>query len=99
MNGLLNFIIAFIFVAVGTIVLLGKGDAMMANYRIAFKGGKLRFVKRREYKKSARPLYALLFFLLALMMVLEYIFRPIPEYYTIIVLAVLISIMTHWKRL
>ena len=93
MNGLLNFIIAFIFVALGTIVLLGKGDAMMANYRIAFKGGKLRFVKRREYKKSARPLYALLFFLLALMMVLEYIFRPIPEYYTIIVLAVLISII------
>ena len=93
MNGLLNFIIAFIFVTLGTIVLLGKGDAMMANYRIAFKGGKLRFVKRREYKKSARPLYALLFFLLALMMVLEYIFRPIPEYYTIIVLAVLISII------
>lgn len=93
MNGLLNFIIAFIFVALGTIVLLGKGDAMMANYRIAFKGGKLRFVKRREYKKSARPLYALLFFLLALMMVLEYIFRPIPEHSAIIALAVIIPII------
>jgi hypothetical protein len=93
MNGLLNFIIAFIFVALGTIVLLGKGDAMMANYRIAFKGGKLRFVKRREYKKSARPLYALLCYLLALISVLEYILRPIPEHSAIIALAVIIPII------
>ena len=93
MNGLLNFIIAFIFVALGTIVLLGKGDAMMANYRIAFKGGKPKFVKRREYKKSARPLYALLFYLLALMIILEYIFRPIPEHSAIIALAVIIPII------
>ena len=93
MNGLLNFIIAFIFVALGTIVLLGKGDAMMANYRIAFKGGIPEFVKRREYKKSARPLYALLFYLLALMIILEYIFRPIPEHSAIIALAVIIPII------
>ena len=93
MNGLLNFIIAFIFVALGTIVLLGKGDAMMANYRIAFKGGKPEFVKRREYKKSARPLYALLCYLLALISVLEYILRTIPEYYAIIALAVIIPII------
>ena len=93
MNGLLNFIIAFIFVALGTIVLLGKGDAMMANYRIAFKGGKPEFVKRREYKKSARPLYALLFYLVALMIILEYIFRPIPEHSAIIALAVIIPII------
>ena len=93
MSGLFNFIIAFALFTLGTIVLLGKSDAMMANYRIAFKGGKLTFVKRREYKKSARPLYALLCYLLALISVLEYILRPIPEYYAIIVLAIIIPIV------
>ena len=93
MSGLFNFIIAFALFTLGTIVLLGKADAMMANYRIAFKGGKLTFVKRREYKKSARPLYALLCYLLALISVLEYILRPIPEYYAIIVLAIIIPIV------
>ena len=98
MDGLLNFSVAFVLVAFAVLVLMGKADGMMAKYKLAFKEGKPRFVKYREYDtRRTRPLFALVLFLLAVFMVLEYIFRPMPEWCSLIVLAVIVPIALYME--
>ena len=98
MDGLLNFSFAFLFVALAVLVLLGKADAMMTKYRFSFKEGKPKFVAYRRYDaRRARPLLALILFLLAVFIVLEYILRPLPEYAAIILMAVLIPILAYME--
>ena len=71
MDGLLNFTVAFVLVAFAIVVLLGKADGMMAKYKLAFKDGKLKFVKYREYDvRRTRPLFAFVLFLLAVFIVI-----------------------------
>ena len=98
MDGLLNFSVAFVFVAFAVVVLMGKADGMMAKYKLAFKEGKPRLVKYREYDtRRTRPLFALVLFLLAVFMVLEYIFRPMPDWCSLIVLAVIVPIVLYME--
>ena len=98
MDGLLNFSVAFVLVAFAVVVLMGKADRMMAKYRLTFKDGKLRFVKYREYDAvRARPLFALVLFLVAAFLVLEYILRPIPEWCALILLAVVVPIALYME--
>ena len=92
----MNFSVAFVLVVFAVVVLMGKADALMAKYRLAFKDGKPRFVKYREFDaKRARPLFALIFLVLAVFLVLEYIFRPIPEWYALIILAVALPVALY----
>ena len=96
MDGLLNFSVAFVLVVFAVVVLMGKADALMAKYRLSFKDGKPRFVKYREFDaKRARPLFALIFLVLAVFLVLEYIFRPIPEWYALIILTVALPVALY----
>ena len=96
MEGLLNYSVAFVLVAFAVVVLMGKADKIMAKYRMAFKDGKLKFVKYREYDAGrARPFFALIFFLLAVFLVLEYVFRPIPEWCALLLLVVLLPIALY----
>ena len=96
MDGLLNFTVAFVLVAFAIVVLLGKADGMMAKYKLAFKDGKLKFVKYRKYDaERVRPLFALILFVFALFMVLEYVFRPIPEWCALLPLVVLLPIALY----
>ena len=67
MEKILIFLIAFAFVAIGVMLLMGKADFMLDKYRLAFREGKLRNVKIREYDKKARPVVAILFFLVAVL--------------------------------
>lgn len=98
MDGLLNFSVAFVLVAFAVVVLMGKADGMMAKYKLAFKEGKPRFVKYREYDtERTRPLFALILFLLAVFMVLEYLLRPLPEYAALILIAVLLPILLYME--
>ncbi len=98
MDGLLNFSVAFVLVAFAVFVLMGKADGMMAKYKLAFKEGKLKFVKYREYDtERTRPLFALILFLLAVFMVLEYVFRPLPLWCSLIVLAVIVPIALYME--
>ena len=98
MDGLLNFSVAFVLVAFAVVVLMGKADRMMAKYRLTFKDGKLRFVKYREYDAvRARPFFALVLFLVAAFLVLEYILRPIPEWCALILLAVVVPIALYME--
>ena len=96
MEGLFNFLVAFALVALAVIVLMGKADGLMGKYSLTFKGGKLRFVKYRSYDpRRARPLFALMMFLVAAFVVLEYVFRPIPQWYALILLAVVLPIALY----
>ena len=98
MDGLLNFSLAFVLVLFAVLVLLGKADRMMAKYRLSFKDGKLKFVKYREYDAvRARPLFALVLFIIAVFLVLEYIFRPIPEWCALLPLAVVVPIALYME--
>jgi hypothetical protein len=98
MNGLLNFIMAFVFVALAVLVLMGKADKMMGKYRLTLKDGKLRFVKIRSYDaKRARPLFALIMVLLAVIMVLEYVLRPMPTWYSLIALGIIVPIALYME--
>ena len=77
---------------------MGKADGMMAKYKLAFKEGKPRFVKYREYDtERTRPLFALILFLLAVFMVLEYVFHPLPLWCSLILLAVIVPIAIYME--
>ena len=96
MEGLFNFLVAFALVALAVIVLMGKADGLMSKYRLTFKDGKPRFVKYRSYDpRRARPLFALMMSLVAAFVVLEYVFRPIPQWYALILLAVVVPIALY----
>lgn len=96
MDGLLNFSVAFVLAAFALLVLMGKVDGMMAKYRLTFKDGKLRFVKYREYDAvRARPLFALVLFVLAVFVVLEYLLRPIPQWSALLLLALVLSVALY----
>ena len=98
MDGLLNFSLAFVLVAIALLVLLGKADGMMTKYRLATKDGKLKFVAYRRYDaRRVRPLLALVLFLLAVFILLEYILRPLPEYAAIILVAVQLPILLYME--
>ena len=93
MDGLLNFFVAFVLVLFAVLVLMGKADRMMGKYKTVFKDGKLRFVKYREYDAvRARPLFALILFIVAVFTVLEYLLRPLPEWCAFIVLGIVLPI-------
>jgi hypothetical protein len=98
MDGLLNFSLAFLLVAFALLVLLGKADAMMTKFKLVKKGGKLKFVAYRRYDVGrTRPLYALVLFLLAVFILLEYLLRPLPEYAALILIAVLLPILLYME--
>ena len=98
MDGLLNFSLAFLLVAFALLVLLGKADAMMTKYKLVKKDDKLKFVAYRRYDaRRVRPLFALVLFLLAVFILLEYILRPLPEYAAIILVAVVIPILVYME--
>ena len=93
MDGLLNFFVAFVLVLFAVLVLMGKADRIMGKYKPVFKDGKLKFVKYREYDAvRARPLFALILFVVAVFTVLEYILRPIPQWSALIVLGIVLPI-------
>ena len=94
MDGLLNFLMAFVFVLFAVLVLFGKADRLMARYRLVLKDGKLKSVKYREYDaERTRPLFALILFVLAVFVVLEYLLRPLPEWCAFLLLAVLLPVV------
>jgi hypothetical protein len=94
MDGLLNFSVAFVLVACAVLVLMGKADWMMSKYKLAFKERQLAFVKIREYDaRRTRPFFALILFLLAVFIVLEYLLRPLPEWCAFIVLGIILPIV------
>lgn len=96
MDGLLNYSLAFVLVAFALFVLRGKASWVMGKYKPAIKERKLVWVKYRQYDpKRARPLFALVLFLLAVFIVLEYLFRPLPLYCAPILLAVLVPIALY----
>ena len=98
MDGLLNFSMAFLLLAFAAVVIMGKADFLMGKYRLTFKDGKLKYVKFREYDvRRARPLFALIFFILAAFLVFEYLLRPLPEWCTLIPLAVVIPILLYME--
>ena len=93
MDGLLNFFVAFVLVLFAVLVLMGKADRMMGKYKTVFKDGKLKFVKYREYDtERSRPLFALMLFIVAVFIVLEYLLRPLPEWCAFIVLGIVLPI-------
>ena len=89
MENVVVFIVAFLFVALAVLMLFGKIDFMLAKYKLAFREGRLKHVKIREYDKKARPVIAVLFFLVALMVVLFFLFPDVADKLTIVVLAVI----------
>ena len=96
MDGLLNFMVAFVLVAFAVLVLMGKADRMMGKYRLTFEEGKVKFVRCREYDtKRTRPLFALMLFVLAVFMVLEYVLRPIPEWCALLPLALVLPVALY----
>ena len=96
MSGLLNYSLATVLVVFALFVLMGKADWLMAKYKPAIKERRLVLVKYRSYdSRRARPLFALVLFLLALFVVMEYIFRPLPLYSAIILLAVVLPIALY----
>ena len=98
MDGFLNFSLAFVLVLCAVLVLMGKADWMLAKYRLTFNEGKLKFVKYREYDaERARPFFALILFVVALFLVLEYILRPIPEWCALLPLAVVLPIALYME--
>ena len=98
MDGLVNFSVAFVLVAFAVVVLMGKADWMMAKYRLTFKDGKPKFVKYREYDaERTHPLFALILFVVALFLVLEYVLRPIPEWCALLPLALVLPIALYME--
>ena len=98
MDGLLNFLMAFVFMLFAVLVLFGKADRLMARYRLVLKDGKLKSVKIREYDaERTRPLFALILFLLAVFIVLEYLLRPLPEWCAFLLLAVLLPVVLYME--
>ena len=98
MDGLLNFSVAFVLVACAVLVLMGKADWMMSKYKLAFKERRLAFVKIRSYNaKRTRPLFALIMVLLAVIMVLEYVLRPMPVWYSLIALGIIVPIALYME--
>ena len=98
MDGLLNFSLAFVLVAIALLVLLGKLDVMMTKYKLATKDGRLKFVAYRRYDaRRVRPLLALVLFLLAVFILLEYLLRPLPEYAALILIAALLPILLYME--
>ena len=94
----MNFSVAFVLVAFAVVVLMGKADWLMAKYRFTFKDAKPKFVKYREYDaERARPFFALILFVVALFLVLEYILRPIPEWCALLPLAVVLPIALYME--
>ena len=92
----MNYSLATVLVVFALFVLMGKADWGMGKYRPAIKERKLVLVKYRQYDpKRARPLFALVLFLLAVFIVLEYLFRPLPLYSAIILLAVVLPIALY----
>ena len=93
MDGLLNFSLAFVLVLFAVLALFGKADWMMVKNRLAIKEGKPKFVKYRRYDaKRARPVFAIMLLLLAAILVLEYIFRPLPEWVGFVFLALILPL-------
>ncbi len=98
MEGLLNFSVAFVLAVFAVLVLFGKADGMMARYKLTFKDGKPGFVKYREYDtERTRPLFALILFLLAIFMVLEYVFRPLPEWSALVIMAMIVPMALYME--
>ena len=98
MDGLLNFLVAFVLLVFAVFVLFGKADGMMGRYKLVIKEGKPMFVNCREYDvRRTRPLFALILSLLAVFIVLEYILRPLPEWCALVVLAVIAPIAFYME--
>ena len=98
MDGLLNFLMAFVFMLFAVLVLFGKADRLMARYKLVLKDGKLKSVKYREYDaERTRPLFALILFVLAVFVVLEYLMRPLPEWCAFLLLAVLLPVVLYME--
>ena len=96
MDGLLNFSLAFVLVLCAVLVLMGKADWGVGKYKPAIKERKLVLVKYRQYDpKRARPLFALVLFIMAVFIVLEYLLRPLPLYSAFILLAVVLPIALY----
>jgi amino acid transporter len=90
MENVVVFIVAFLFVALAVLMLFGKIDFMLAKYKLAFREGRLKHVKIREYDKKARPVIAVLFFLVALLLVLSFLYPSVADKLAIVVLAVVV---------
>jgi amino acid transporter len=90
MENVVVFIVAFLFVALAVLMLFGKIDFMLAKYKLAFREGRLKHVKIREYDKKARPVIAVLFFLVALLLVLSFLYPSVADKQAIVVLAVVV---------
>ena len=98
MDGLLNFLMAFVFMLFAVLVLFGKADRLMARYKLVLKDGKLKSVKYREYDaERTRPLFALILFVLAVFVLLEYLLRPLPEWCAFLLLAVLLPVVLYME--
>ncbi len=96
MSGVLNYSLATLLVVFALFVLMGKADWGMGKYRPAIKERKLVLVKYRQYDpKRARPLFALVLFIMAVFIVLEYLLRPLPLYSAPILLAVVVPIALY----
>ena len=92
MENFVVFLVAFVLVVFAVLMLMGKIDFMLANYRLALIDRKLKFVKRREYDKGARPFLALMFFVISLFLVLVYSIPSIAEYLSYSLLCVVLPI-------
>ena len=96
MDGLLNYLLALALVIFALFVLLGKADWGVSKYKPIIKDRRLVLVKYRQYDpKRSRPLFALALFVLAAFIVMEYIFRPLPLYSALILLAVVLPIALY----
>ena len=98
MDGLLNFLMAFVFMLFAVLVLFGKADRLMARYKLVLKDGKLKSVKYREYDaERTRPLFAHILYVLACFVLLEYLLRPLPEWCAFLLLAVLLPVVLYME--
>ena len=99
MERIVVFFVAFALLVFAVLMLMGKIDFMLANYRLALIDRKFKFVKRREYDKGARPFLALMFFLISLFLILVYSVPSIAEYlsYSILCVALPIAILLELK--
>ena len=96
MDGLLNYLLALALVIFALFVLLGKADWGVGKYKPIIKDRRLVLVKYRQYDpKRSRPLFALALFVLAAFIVMEYIFRPLPLYSAVILIAILLPIVLY----
>ncbi|MBQ5645127.1 MAG: hypothetical protein IIV04_05425 [Bacteroidaceae bacterium] len=96
MSGVLNYSLATVLVVFALFVLMGKADWGVGKYKPAIKERKLVLVKYRKYDpRRARPLFALVLFIMAVFVVLEYLLRPLPLYSAVILLAVVLPIALY----